>query len=115
MAKVLRLPVAKLGSWFHESKGLISFSEEDLAAIERNFNVNARGYEPYVRDGHNEQGAGIYDNEKARAHMFAVKREGDVLFGYFEPNDEKVVDEVESVVSRRGKAKHCVTGPVFEH
>jgi hypothetical protein len=94
MAKLLKIPVAKMGSWFHETHGVITFSGNDLRALERNFRANVRGYEPYLKTGHNEKGPGIYDDEKAEAHLVDMIREGDTLFGLFEPHGEDVVNDV---------------------
>jgi hypothetical protein len=96
VSKVLKLPVAKLGSWFHETYGTIEFSQADLDDFARNFHMNARGYEPYARYGHSEKGPGLHGGEPALAHMIDVFQEGDVLYGLFTPKTEKVVSEVEN-------------------
>ncbi len=96
VSKVLKLPVAKLGSWFHETYGTIEFSQADLDDFARNFHMNARGYEPYVRYGHSEKGPGLHGGEPALAHMIDIFQEGDVLFGLFVPKTEKVLGEVEN-------------------
>lgn len=92
---LLKLPIALLGSWFHEIHGVIKFTQADFDALVCNFKNNARGYEPYVRYGHHEKGAGIMQGERALAHMVDVKQEGDCLWGYFEPHNFEVVSEVE--------------------
>lgn len=96
IAKVLKLPVAKKGSWFHETYGVIDFSQADLDDFKRNFQQNARGYEPYARYGHSEKGPGLHGGEKALAHMIDVVQEDDVLYGLFAPKNETVVSEVEN-------------------
>lgn len=95
MTKLIKLPVCKVGSFFDEYHGIISFKPSDLDALERNFRKKIRGYEPYARYGHNEKGAGIWDGERAQGHMVDAVREGDVLFGLFTPTNEDVVGEVE--------------------
>lgn len=104
---LLKLPIARLGSWFHEQYGVIAFSQADFDAIAFNFKTKRRGYEPYaygrkdnldedpfVKVGHNEKGPGIYDDEEAEAHMVDICQEGDVLFGLFEPNNPDIVAKV---------------------
>lgn len=105
MAKLLKIPVARMGSWFHETMGVISFSGDDLRALESNFRGNVRGYEPYLKTGHNEKGPGIYDGEEAEAHMVDMVREGDVLFGLFEPHNEEVVDAIDRQAYRYASAE----------
>lgn len=95
LSKLIKLPVAKLGSWFHESLGVISFSQSDLDDIKRNFEDNARGYEPYVRYGHHERGPGVFQGERALAYCVHMAQEGDVLWGYFKPVDAVVLEEIE--------------------
>lgn len=103
--KLIKLPVAKLGSWFHESLGVISFSQADLEDIRRNFTDNARGYEPYVRYGHHEQGPGVFQGEKALAHCVHMAQEGEVLYGYFKPVTPEVLAEVEQGLYRYSSAE----------
>lgn len=93
--KLIKLPVAKVGSFFDEAHGVISFKPSDLDALERNFRKKMRGYEPYARYGHSEKGAGIWDGERAQGHMVEAVREGDILFGLFEPTNDDVVGEVD--------------------
>lgn len=120
MSQLLKIPVAKLGSWFHETHGIVTFSGDDLRSIERNFRVNARGYEPYLKIGHNEKGPGIYDDERAEAHLVDLQREGDVLFGLFEPHNDEVKADIDKGVYRYAspelirQAKNRETGKAID-
>lgn len=104
----LKLPVARLGSWFHEAYGTVSFTQGDFDAITYNFKNKRRGYEPfayargagldgepYAKKGHNENGPGVYDNEEAEAHMTDIIQDGDVLFGIFDANNAEIVEKID--------------------
>lgn len=92
----LRIPIARLGKWHHPVYGVVKFDEQDFSDIQANFKKNIRGYEPYLRYGHNEKGPGIHDGERALGFLEDLKKEGDVLWGVFNPTNEKVIEEVKN-------------------
>lgn len=94
----LKIPVAKLGIFYREDKNsplgysAVKFTQTDFDYLKEH--PAARGYEPMLRRGHNEKGQGIQDGETADGHLLQYVQEDDVLFGEFEANNDKVVEEI---------------------
>lgn len=89
---LLKIPVAKVGTWKHPVYTEVSFTSEDLDDILSNFNQSELGFEPPVYFGHS---AG--DGTPAQGYLQKLEREGDILFGYWQVNKEAyrlVEDEV---------------------
>ena len=101
----LKIPIAKIGKWFHKNYGTVEFTQEDFDHIVGNFRANARGYEPYLRYGHNKKGAGIFSGEPAIGFLKEMQQLGDVLWGTFEPTTDEVVDEIRSGQYRYASAE----------
>lgn len=116
--ELLRIPLARLGRFQHDRYGELGFDEADFQELIQNFKANARGYEPYVRYGHNEKGIGIWSGEEALGHAVELRQEADQLVGYFEPNEEGIVEKIRSGKYRYSsaeilrKAKNPETGVV---
>lgn len=99
-----KIPVAKLGVWFHPGYGVISFTQQDFVDMMRNFENDELGFPPFIRYGHaaadptlpsgDERKPGTVDSEKARGNIIALAQEGPVLFGYAIPSDEEVADDI---------------------
>ncbi len=97
---LLKIPVAKIGKYYKEDLTAplgyktIEFTQDDFDFMISN--PRARGYETPLRRGHNKKGQGIQDGETADGHLVKFVQEDDVLFGEFEANNDKVVEEIEN-------------------
>lgn len=104
MKPILRIPIARLGRWFHpvyknrKGEPVVEFTQEDFDSMKQAFLSDDRGYEPYLTYGHVKQ---IFDKTTAdgfpvEAHLKKLEQVDDVLYGEFEPNNEEVVDQIAS-------------------
>lgn len=102
---MLRLPIARLGKWHHDSYGTVEFTQQDFNDIKDNFQKNVRGYEPYLRYGHNQKGSGLHGAEPAQGFLKKLEQKGDVLWGDFDTTNNEVEDEVKTGKYRYGSAE----------
>lgn len=91
--KLLKVPIATIGSWVHPEYGEVKFSQEDFSQIVGNWSNNIAGYEPPLFLGHPTD---INSVEGAPSVGFLEKlyQEGSVLYGLFDPVDDKVFNDV---------------------
>lgn len=80
---LIKVPVAKVGSWKHPLWGEVKFSSEDLDVILTNFKNNELGFEPPIYFGHSTD-----DGKPAQGFLKKIEREGDLLFGYWAVHKE---------------------------
>jgi hypothetical protein len=93
----VRIPVARLGTFVHKRYGIVHFSDSDFADMVRNFEENECGFTPYLRYGHAAHPEAV-DGEPKIANLLRLEKEGDVLYGVYDPiaGCEKVVQEVKN-------------------
>lgn len=94
MAPMLRVPVARMGTWYHPRYGVVSFSQQDFDDMIQNFSNDELGFPPYLRYGHDAGRAGVVDDDPKRGDVVALAQEGPILFSYVTPYDENVVEDV---------------------
>lgn len=102
---VLRIPIAKLGKWHSAKYKTVEFTQEDFNDLKNNFERNVRGYEPYLRYGHNKKGPNLDGGEPALGHLKEMYQDNDVLWGVFEPTRAEVVDEIRNGEYRYASAE----------
>lgn len=114
--KPLKLPILKMGTYKHPKHGDLKIDQTVINDVMSSFESKAPGYEPYLRYGHNQKGPGLVGGEPAQGRLQKLVQENDVLFGFFNPTNENVVDEVRSETYKYGSAelifnaKHKTTG-----
>ena len=104
METTLRIPIARLGRWYHpvyknnEGEPVVEFTQEDFDSIKSAFKTNDRGYEPYLTYGHVKSNFDKYtlDGFPIEGHLVKLEQVEDVLYGDFRPNNPEVVEEVKS-------------------
>ena len=79
---LIKVPIAKKGTYHHPVYNVLDFSDEMLATIEDNIKANVVGYPIPITCGHRDDGA------KKEGELVQVYREGDILFGEWEVNKE---------------------------
>lgn len=98
--RMLRIPVARLGTFIHPLYGIVTFSQRDFDDIQRNFADGEAGFTPWLRYGHSKLPQKIErmlaDHHPKIANLRELYQEGDILFGIYEPLNQKVVEEVEN-------------------
>lgn len=80
---ILKVPIAKVGSWAHPTYGTVAFSPEDFDAAITNFNVGALGFEPHLSFGHLDEEPNSTDSARKRGNLKYLMKDGDSLDGYF--------------------------------
>lgn len=102
MKTTLRIPIARLGRWYHpvytndRGEPVVEFTQADFDSIKAAFNSNDRGYAPYLTYGHVKR---QYDKKTAdgfpvEADLVNIQQVDDVLMGEFVPRNSDVVDNV---------------------
>ena len=92
--KLLRVPVAVLGDWKHPEYGDLSFSQQDFDDMMSNWDSNVLGYEPPLYLGHSTDVA-TFGGQPAIAFQSKLLQEEDVLYGIYEPVNDKVLETTE--------------------
>jgi hypothetical protein len=90
---MLKIPVAKLGSWVHPVYKRVEFTQRDFDEMIRNFKNNVLGFPPYCRYGHSKYPNSV-DAEPSVGEVKALIQEGNVLYAIVEPNNEETVEEI---------------------
>jgi len=93
---MLKIPVARLGSWYHPAYGIVSFTQKDFNEMIQNFSSNELGFPPYMRYGHDigAQGEGIVDADPSRGLITSLVQDGEVLFSLVVASDVNAVADV---------------------
>jgi hypothetical protein len=84
---VLKVPLAKLGKWFHKAYGVVEFTREDFKAIIDNFRDNLLGHKPYLTFGHLQEDFSV-DSHKKKGDMIGFAEESDTLYGLFKATED---------------------------
>lgn len=80
---LIKIPIAKIGTWYHPIYGKLEFTQEKLQELERNFNENEAGFEPPLFIGHPEDAEG---GAPAEGFLKYTRTENDILYGYWSVN-----------------------------
>ncbi len=90
--KKIKVPVARIGKWFHPVYKTVEFSQQDFNDIIRNFNENILGYEPPLFLGHPIE-TSTSQGHAAEGFLVNLFQEDDELFSEFEVvNDDTFTD-----------------------
>lgn len=90
---ILKVPLAKLGKWFHKIYGVVQFTEQDFDDIIKNFRNNLLGHTPYLTFGHEkENNLSSIDADRKHGDMIGFTQEEDTLFGLFKASTEAYND-----------------------
>lgn len=89
-SNVVKIPLAKKGSWKHPRYGTLSFSDEDFETLENNFKNNSLGFKPYITFGHLDEEHDSTDSHRKRGELLNYSKQGDTLYGVFEAKPEAV-------------------------
>ena len=90
---MLKIPVAKLGSWVHTVYKKVEFTQRDFDDMIRNFKNDVLGFPPYCRYGHSKYPNSV-DAEPSVGEVKDLIQEGDVLYSIVEPNNDETVEEI---------------------
>jgi hypothetical protein len=90
---MLKIPVAKLGSWVHTVYKKVEFTQRDFDEMIRNFKNDVLGFPPYCRYGHSKYPNSV-DAEPSVGEVKDLIQEGDVLYSIVEPNNDETVEEI---------------------
>ena len=92
--KKVKIPVARMGTFVHPVYGIVTFGQRDFDKMKENFANDECGFKPYLRYGHARHPAAV-DGEPAIAYLEKLEQEDEVLWGVYDPLDDKLVDEIE--------------------
>ena len=88
---MVRIPIAKKGSWFHDVHGLVSFNAKDFAEIKRESSKEVLGFTPYITYGHpTNLPYESVDAELKKGDLTGWEEKDDVLFGLFDAKEDVV-------------------------
>ncbi len=85
---LVRIPVAKKGSFYHEAYGRVSFTDQDFEDIVRNYKESALGFTPYATWGHLVDPKVSVDAELKKGSLKDFEVEDDVLYALTEPTSD---------------------------
>lgn len=102
MSTTLRIPIARLGKWYHpvyknrSGEPVVEFTQEDIDSIIHVFECDDRGYEPYLTYGHVKSSFDKFttDGFPIVGYLKSLEQVDDVLFGDFTPANDKVSQEI---------------------
>jgi hypothetical protein len=93
--KFLKIPVARLGSWYHPVYGVVKFSQRDFDDMKRNFEKDELGFPPYMRYGHDlGSNPGVVDADPSRGNIVSLFQDGEVLFSLVAASDDNAYLDV---------------------
>jgi len=90
---MLKIPVAKLGSWVHTVYKKVEFTQRDFDEMIRNFKNDVLGFPPYCRYGHSKYPNSV-DAEPSVGEVKDLVQEGNILYSIVEPNNDETVEEI---------------------
>lgn len=108
----IKLPIAVLGEWHHPQYKKVSFTQKDFDEMIKNFNSKATGYEPPLFLGHENPRNKSVGGEPAVGFLESLYQDDNVLFGLFEPVEDKVYNDVDQGKYRYASAeygKNCIS------
>lgn len=88
---MVKIPIAKKGTWFHDVHGIVSFTDEDFAEIKRESSKEVLGFTPYITYGHpTNLPYESVDAELKKGDLKGWEEKNDVLFGLFDAKEDVV-------------------------
>jgi len=92
---ILKVPIAKVGSWKHDTYGTVAFTAQDFTDAITNFNERALGFETHLTFGHLDEEPNSTDSARKRGDLKYLMVNGDNLDGYFNvaPGTANIVAE----------------------
>lgn len=88
---MVKIPIAKKGTWFHDLHGIVSFTDEDFAEIKRESSKEVLGFTPYITYGHpTNLPYESVDAELKKGDLKGWEEKDDVLFGLFDAKEDVV-------------------------
>jgi hypothetical protein len=88
---MVKIPIAKKGSWFHDVHGLVSFTDNDFTEIKRESSKEVLGFTPYITYGHpTNLPYESVDAELKKGDLTGWEEKDDVLFGLFDAKEDVV-------------------------
>lgn len=98
--RMLKIPVARIGTFVHPRYGMVNFNQQDFDDMKSNFANDEAGFTPFSRYGHSKFSSDVantlVDAEPKNGNLRQLVQEGDVLFGIYEPINDKVIQEVKN-------------------
>lgn len=85
---LVRIPIAKKGSWYHSKYGVVEFNDDDFESLQRNFESNTLGYKPYITFGHLHEEHQSTDSQRKKGELVRFDKEGETLFGIFSAKED---------------------------
>ena len=101
----LKIPVARLGTWYHPKYGIVQFSQNDFNQMIDNFENDELGFPPYMRYGHDTGEIGVVDDEPSRGYITCLSQEGSILYSYVVPTDLGAASDVQEQRMRFASAE----------
>ena len=88
---MVKIPIAKKGTWFHDVHGLVSFTDNDFTEIKRESSKEVLGFTPYITYGHQTNlPYESVDAELKKGDLTGWEEKDDVLFGLFDAKEDVV-------------------------
>ena len=88
---MVKIPIAKKGTWFHDVHGLVSFTDNDFTEIKRESSKEVLGFTPYITYGHpTNLPYESVDAELKKGDLTGWEEKDDVLFGLFDAKEDVV-------------------------
>ncbi|MFM6402262.1 MAG: hypothetical protein ACKPFF_36750 [Planktothrix sp.] len=85
--KLLKVPLAEVGKWFHKKWNTINFTPEYFEKAITNYKNNVLKHTPYLTYGHLKEPFSV-DSERRRGELLNLVFEDRYLFGIFDATDE---------------------------
>ena len=86
---MVRIPIAKKGSWFHDTHGLVSFTDDDFTQIKKESSKEVLGFTPYITYGHpTDLPYESVDAELKKGDLQGWEENDDTLFGLFDAKED---------------------------
>ena len=102
----LKIPVARLGSWYHPVYGVVKFSQRDFDDMQRNFERDELGFPPYMRYGHDiGNDPNVVDAAPSRGTIVSLFQEGEVLYSLVAASDTQAYSDVKEKRMRFASAE----------
>ena len=85
--KLLKVPLAEVGKWFHKKWNTINFTSEYFEKAISNYKNNVLKHNPYLTYGHLKEPYSV-DSERRRGELVDLVFEDKYLFGIFDATEE---------------------------
>ena len=86
---MVKIPIAKKGSWFHEEHGLVTFTDKDFEQIKKESSKEVLGFTPYLTYGHPKNlKYDTIDGELKSGDLAGWEESDDTLFGLFDTKED---------------------------